>query len=418
MKIISILAIASAAFSLYMTGAVLRAKPRTPSHWLLGATSLVLAYWTFFAYFTYNAKTVEQCRLFFAVSVIGVFLFFPLQNFFVKLLTGKLEWWYILLFAVPALFFAVKNGDGTVTFSDIYWSEAGWMFVPARGSPWYVGWILYAAVAFGTTILYLIVWYNRSTLKREKKQIRPLIFSSSISMALVTLESQFHYQLLTIKTVSLSPILLVPWVAGYVIAIKKYQLLNIAPEMVTRRILEAIDEFVVLVDPEGKPTYMNPKALRFFGRPFHKIEEIKTDQPFLQVEDGGSLLPIIYEEHVVKKRVAFRVSSGPERTEEKEHPVLDMEITKVFDKYDDLLGYLLIGREVSTLEHFQDRFRLTDRELDIVGCIINGWKTAMIAKNLQISERTVKSHISNIYLKCNVTNRVSLLNLVTGGDGG
>jgi DNA-binding NarL/FixJ family response regulator len=41
--------------------------------------------------------------------------------------------------------------------------------------------------------------------------------------------------------------------------------------------------------------------------------------------------------------------------------------------------------------------------------VLEGLQNGEIAEDLQITEQTVKDHLSNIYTKLNVTNRFSLL---------
>jgi DNA-binding CsgD family transcriptional regulator len=55
------------------------------------------------------------------------------------------------------------------------------------------------------------------------------------------------------------------------------------------------------------------------------------------------------------------------------------------------------------------KYRLTRREMDVLRRVLNGRKNTEIAEELQISEQTVKDHLSNIYMKCGVENRFALL---------
>ncbi len=55
-----------------------------------------------------------------------------------------------------------------------------------------------------------------------------------------------------------------------------------------------------------------------------------------------------------------------------------------------------------------DRRRLTPRELDVVRHVAMGMKNADIARQLFISEETVKAHISNVFGKLGVRDRVEL----------
>jgi two-component system, NarL family, nitrate/nitrite response regulator NarL len=53
-------------------------------------------------------------------------------------------------------------------------------------------------------------------------------------------------------------------------------------------------------------------------------------------------------------------------------------------------------------------FGLTPRELDVVGCIVEGYSNRDIAKQFGLSEETVKRHLSNIFDKTGVSTRLEL----------
>ncbi len=53
-------------------------------------------------------------------------------------------------------------------------------------------------------------------------------------------------------------------------------------------------------------------------------------------------------------------------------------------------------------------YRLTPRELDIVASIANGCSNRDAGRRFSISERTVKHHLTNIYCKLGVSNRLEL----------
>jgi len=56
---------------------------------------------------------------------------------------------------------------------------------------------------------------------------------------------------------------------------------------------------------------------------------------------------------------------------------------------------------------------LTDRERDVIPYIINGMGNKLIARELAITERTVKAHVSSILHKLGVTDRMQLAMLLT-----
>jgi DNA-binding NarL/FixJ family response regulator len=53
-------------------------------------------------------------------------------------------------------------------------------------------------------------------------------------------------------------------------------------------------------------------------------------------------------------------------------------------------------------------FGLTPREMEVVGCIIEGCSNRDIAKQFSLSEETVKRHLSNIFDKTGVSTRLEL----------
>jgi DNA-binding NarL/FixJ family response regulator len=53
-------------------------------------------------------------------------------------------------------------------------------------------------------------------------------------------------------------------------------------------------------------------------------------------------------------------------------------------------------------------YGLTPRELDVVGCIVEGCSNRDIAKQFSLSEETVKRHLSNIFDKTGVSTRLEL----------
>ena len=77
------------------------------------------------------------------------------------------------------------------------------------------------------------------------------------------------------------------------------------------------------------------------------------------------------------------------------------------DSIADLLQYLWDQRSSSN-EARKRHFGLTERELQIVATIVSGFTNRDIAKEFSISEQTVKHHLSNIFDKTGVSNRLEL----------
>jgi NarL family two-component system response regulator LiaR len=52
------------------------------------------------------------------------------------------------------------------------------------------------------------------------------------------------------------------------------------------------------------------------------------------------------------------------------------------------------------------RAELSDREIEVLKLIANGKDNGTIARDLHISPKTVKNHISNILMKLQIENRI------------
>ncbi|MCM3212931.1 LuxR C-terminal-related transcriptional regulator [Niallia taxi] len=64
------------------------------------------------------------------------------------------------------------------------------------------------------------------------------------------------------------------------------------------------------------------------------------------------------------------------------------------------------------IESIAKEYGLTNREKDIFEYIIQAYSNKDIAKNLYISEHTVKNHITNIFNKLGVSDRMQAVSLV------
>ena len=95
------------------------------------------------------------------------------------------------------------------------------------------------------------------------------------------------------------------------------------------------------------------------------------------------------------------------------NPVLiDAKLKIVRDGYMDIIGVLVIGKEVKDYSRFRERYRLSPREADIINLIVQGNSRKDIARILHLSGETVKSHSTAAYNKLGVDNKIQLINLL------
>ena len=71
----------------------------------------------------------------------------------------------------------------------------------------------------------------------------------------------------------------------------------------------------------------------------------------------------------------------------------------------DLISYL---KSVAAGGQERKTYGLTKREFDIIGTIVSGYSNKDIAQKFTIAEDTVKHHLTNIFNKLGVSNRLEL----------
>ncbi len=80
---------------------------------------------------------------------------------------------------------------------------------------------------------------------------------------------------------------------------------------------------------------------------------------------------------------------------------------------DDLTRLSLFKPENTIIQQNVTNYNLTPREFEIAELLIKGFSYAQISGSLFISMPTVKTHVTNIYKKVNVNNKMELFNTIS-----
>jgi DNA-binding NarL/FixJ family response regulator len=78
------------------------------------------------------------------------------------------------------------------------------------------------------------------------------------------------------------------------------------------------------------------------------------------------------------------------------------------DRFGDISGFLIVSQELRTLDTFRKTYMVTGRELEVTSLVISGATYREISERLGISERTVERHLTNIYNKLGINNKIEL----------
>ena len=260
--------------------------------------------------------------------------------------------------------------------------------------------LVYLSAALAAAVLNL----KNAVSNREKRQAAILLGGFSVYFV-----SQAVQPLLPRAT---APSLLVYPLFAYIVSLcyaaLRYRFLAPRPSPMTEDLIAHISDAVFLLDADFAVAHSNPAAERLAaagplrGKPFASLvrggaeaaRRLKTFQSSAELSFG--------------LRLAF--------AREGNDAAATCYLSKVKDRFGDLVGILAIAKELPGRREFQDRFRITGREMQVVDLILSGAANQAIGEALGISERTVEAHCLHVYNKLDVRNKTELVKLCAKYD--
>jgi DNA-binding CsgD family transcriptional regulator len=276
-----------------------------------------------------------------------------------------------------------------------------------KDSPFGFWYILPRMIMFfynSTSVILLLIYYLRPAVNRSKKQgVIPAVSGALVIPCAWASDTFFaHYGILHVL-----PFWLLLWVFVVLYSIRKYRFLSITPTMINKDISDNIEEGIILLDQDLKIVFKNSALLNMIN--------VKDD-------DVIGLQDIIREKNILNnglsdliqtKNTSFSLRINFISKHPKKNILTDIKVKKIIDDYKDITGFLIVASRVKSLDQLREQFNISRRELEIIHHVMVGCKNREIAKMLDITESTVKTHVASIYGKLGVKNRIELLNLLS-----
>ncbi len=277
----------------------------------------------------------------------------------------------------------------------------------ARDFP-YGFWYLYVQIL--TTIynlagmVLIVVYHIKHKTNKSRRQTIILLVSAFVLMTISwILDYYFGFKTM----LNIRPFWLLVWVGILSYTIKKYRFITVKPDFINRDISENIEEGIILFDPDMKIIFTNSAAQRLLNA---------EDKESIQLQD------FIPERHLLDEEFSklkgsnessfrTRIYLTPAGTDQKV-PV-DIKMKKVIDDYKDISGFLMIITRAKSIEHLKALYKITDRELQIVLQLATGKTNKEIADYFRLTLKTVETHITSIYSKLLINNRIELINILS-----
>lgn len=164
-------------------------------------------------------------------------------------------------------------------------------------------------------------------------------------------------------------------------------------------LFDKIPTGIIIVDNAQNILYQNRKATYFMERFQLPVEISRVSKRIFNAMQLSKMSEEFPGEIHIKKKYNKSPSNWTFRIVFKEEPNPYICIFIIEDTISNKLD----------LNKIRQQFRLTRRETDVLRRVLDGLKNLEIAEELEISEQTVKDHLSNIYMKIGVRNRFSLM---------
>ncbi|MFA6508617.1 MAG: LuxR C-terminal-related transcriptional regulator [Treponemataceae bacterium] len=273
-------------------------------------------------------------------------------------------------------------------------ANLGWNLVSPRHGPtlWYYAHHLICHTVNFIGLAFVWRWSNRTRLRRERLQARCILWSTVVG---ILVGAAVEAVLDPLGYTSQGNIVPFFWVLGISFAINEYGLLRISPSNATRFLMDGVEEQAFLVDPAVSVAELNASAGRLIGKSgtipvtdlFLEATSLKLKLERLAVSDGSHL----------EIGIMARTPDGA--------VLLRTLFYLVRDKWADPIGFVGIAHRWSQVGDLAVRYRLSEREGQVLNFILAGARQKEIAVRLCLSLPTIKSHTTSLYNKLGVSSR-------------
>ncbi len=409
MNIVTLLSAISLVIYLILGIYVLTINIKSKTNILFSLVAFSLASWSFIMIF---ASMIDDKEIFFywiKGTTFFAIIFVALNlHFFIELtLDHKFKKIFQAIIYIPAFFLIFKyTFSKELLFFNVIRQNNLWIIIYLNSLWTYLFFGCYVTFYTLISLFLLYLWGHRSTFKKVKLQSRIIFITLFIGLLLGMSEALILPNITSYKVAGITPELIMIWILGIFYSITRYRFLSFTPDLVSNDIISDINELIIFLNSNLKIIHVNKKTEELAGEEKNKIIN-KDFKEFVLKYD------LIKNEVDKMLKNQYKDFSCRFYFKSKNEPVLmDAKFSKVFDKFDDLIGILVIGNEVKELKQLKLFYKLSDRETEIIQSMVDGQSNKQIGDELSLVESTVKSHVTHIFNKLGIDNRIELMNLL------
>lgn len=339
MNVVTILSIVAAAAFPFMGGYVLRADTGSCANRVFAVSALLMTYWSIFAALSISAPDAEQAFFWFRISSLG---WTVIPGFMFRLfteMTGHAERTWIrvvqvVIYMVGLAFFILtvfttKQNTGMVQ------TPLGFSYLVAPGIlPWLYD--AFVTVCLVPVLVVLLIQGRRSLHPAVRARDFLVVGVSVVTLTLLYGADRLLHVLDLVRVPSLSHLIMMVWMVGIGVAVARYRLFSLTPELAAQNIVETMAESLLMLDGDERVIRVNSQAERLLDAPRHRL----LGRRFQEVLGGGSVLELLEDASEVRDH-EITITRGDRRR------ILSFSAAVVRDRYGQLSGHVVILRDVT-----------------------------------------------------------------------
>jgi len=363
----------------------------------------------FCAGFSVSGDDRESVVFWYRFSSLGFAPFYAFNlHFYLNLAYGNGFRKKDLVIYIPVPFILVSTFISSSLFNDFILLNGIWRFSPAYGSPWFWVYLLYYFPYTASTVFLIQKWALRSGRRIQHRQAHIISVFTLMTLFIGSFLDFLFPNIFNIHIPPTGPLTVAFYIYGLWFVLLRYNFLEITPHLVANEVLDNINEMVFIIDTYFNITSANTHAAKTLGidRDFEK-KPLYFPGLIQEPEKVISIFSDMKESITVniKSRLIFHNI---------DHPLYSDSYIKVLkDSFNEISGFLVLSRINECISDFIKTYKITKREMEIIELCAEGKSSRQIAEILFISERTVETHISNIFHKTGTTGRIELFALTS-----
>ncbi len=379
--------------------------------------SAFLGTWAVIAVFAFSTVDLDRFRRLFLVGSLFQLLHFGAFLHFALAVTETTPRRHRLVYLIypPCVISTALFWLHNDYVSEFVFVDGAWQFNHQYGSAAFFSMLVLWFVFYSVSGVVYFRKARASATVRERRVFRVLGGSVVVLMVITFTEVVIVPLLLRVPSQGSVLLFKFAWLLCFGYLVDRFQFLT-APPRLEEIALTAFPGYVVaIVDDQRTVHRVNEEAAHLFETPSESLQGAAVSELFpagerlcemVDARPGAQSAAPSGSAPTSVSVVLDLQNHGPSRG------LLDIKASALRDTAGKRIGYIFFGRPVFGTRKSRLIAALTPRELEIIEQILAGHTNAAIAEHLSISERTVKTHITHIFDKLGIENRIQLYGLL------